>query len=93
MKGLSIVGAILLAISGVLFYFSTDFVLEKITMSHMMGIMGGIGIGLIIGGIVGYISKGDAMKQAELKRKMEELQNEKYVLQQKVNQQNNNQVS
>lgn len=87
MKGLTIVGIILLAISGVLFYFSTDFVVEKITISHIMGIMGGIGIGLIIGGIVGYISKGSAIKREETKKKIEALQNEKYKLQQKVNQQ------
>lgn len=89
MKGLSIVGIILLVISGVLFYFSTDFVIEKITISHVMGIMGGVGIGLIIGGIVGYISKGDAVKQAEIKKRIDQLQDEKYQLQQKVNQQNN----
>lgn len=85
MKGLTIVGGILLAISGVLFYFSTDFVIEKITMSHIMGILGGVGIGLIIGGIVGYISKGSAIKREEIKKKIETLQNEKYELQQKVN--------
>ena len=48
MKSLSIVGGILLLISGALFYYSTDFLLEKITMSHMMGVMGGIKIYLEI---------------------------------------------
>lgn len=90
MKGLTLVGVILLGISGVLFYVTTDFLVEKFTMSHIMGIMGGVGIGLIIGGIVGYISKGMAMKQEEIKRKMAQLQNDKYELQQKVNQQNQN---
>ena len=87
MRGLSIVGVILLAISGVLFYFTTDFAVEKITMSHVMGILGGIGIGLFIGGIVGYISKGSAIKREQEKKIIEKLKNDKYELQQKVNQQ------
>ena len=70
MRGLSIVGVILLAISGMLFYFTTDFAVEKITMSHVMGILGGIGIGLFIGGIVGYISKGSAIKREQEKKKV-----------------------
>lgn len=88
MKGLTLVGAILLGISGLLFYITTDFLVEKITMSHIMGIMGGIGIGLIIGGIVGYVSKGSAIKQEEIKKQIAKLQNDKYELQQKVNQKN-----
>lgn len=88
MKGLTLVGAILLGISGLLFYITTDFLVEKITMSHIMGIMGGVGIGLIIGGIVGYVSKGLAIKQEEIKRQIAKLQNDKYELQQKVNQKN-----
>lgn len=90
MRSLLIIGIILLGLSSVLFYVSTDFVLDKINMSHMMGIMGGVGIGLIIGGIGGYLSKGSDIKEAETKRKIEELQNEKYELQQKVKQQQNN---
>lgn len=88
MKGLTLVGTILLGISGLLFYITTDFLVEKITMSHIMGIMGGIGIGLIIGGIVGYISKGSAIKQEKIKEQIAKLQNDKYELQQKVNQNN-----
>ena len=57
MRGLSIVGVILLAISGMLFYFTTDFAVEKITMSHVMGILGGIGIGLFIGGSYREVEK------------------------------------
>lgn len=87
MKGLSIVGIILLAVSGMLFYFTTDFAVEKITMSHVMGILGGIGIGLFIGGIVGYVSKGSAIKREQEKKVIERLKNDKYELQQKVNQQ------
>lgn len=88
MKGLTLVGAILLGISGLLFYITTDFLVEKITMSHIMGIMGGVGIGLIIGGIVGYVSKGSAIKEEEIKRQIAKLQSDKYELQQKVNQNN-----
>ena len=87
MKGLSIVGIILLAVSGMLFYFTTDFAVEKITMSHVMGILGGIGIGLFIGGIVGYVSKGSAIKREQEKKVIERLKNDRYELQQKVNQQ------
>lgn len=88
MKGLTLVGAILLGISGLLFYITTDFLVEKITMSHIMGIMGGVGIGLIIGGIVGYVSKGSAIKEEEIKRQIAKLQSDKYELQQKVHQNN-----
>lgn len=88
MRGLTLVGVILLGISGLLFYITTDFLVEKITMSHIMGMMGGIGIGLIIGGIVGYISKGSAIKQEKIKEKIAKLENDKYELQQKVNQKN-----
>lgn len=87
MKGLSIVGVILLTISGILFYFTTDFAIEKITMSHVMGILGGIGIGLFIGGIIGYLSKAAAIKRVQEKQVLEKLRNDKYELQQKVNQQ------
>jgi hypothetical protein len=87
MKGLSIVGIILLAVSGMLFYFTTDFAVEKITMSHVMGMLGGIGIGLFIGGVIGYVSKGYAIKREQEKKVIERLKNDKYELQQKVNQQ------
>lgn len=68
MKSLSVIGMILLAVSALLFYLTTDFTVEKITISHVMGVMAGIGIGLIFGGLVGYVSKGSAIK-AEAKRK------------------------
>ncbi|MCX8534527.1 hypothetical protein [Chryseobacterium luquanense] len=68
MKSLSVIGMILLAVSALLFYLTTDFTVEKITISHVMGVMAGIGIGLIFGGLIGYVSKGSAIK-AEAKRK------------------------
>ncbi|WKS95044.1 hypothetical protein [Riemerella columbina] len=77
MKNLTIIGIILTAIAALLFYFTTDFRANAITLSHFMGIMGGIGIGLIIGGLVGYISKGNAVKEAAKRREFERLQKEK----------------
>lgn len=68
MKSLSITGLILLAVSALLFYLTTDFAVEQIKISHIMGMMAGVGIGLIIGGLVGYVSKGSAIK-AEQKKK------------------------
>lgn len=93
MKGLTIVGVILLTISGVLFYLTTDFLVERITISHLMGVMAGIGIGLFAGGIVGYVSKGSAVKRERERERIAKLQNEKYELQQKVKQQDNNNSS
>ena len=89
MKSLSIVGGILLLISGAMFYYSTDFLLEKITMSHMMGVMGGIGIGLIIGGIVGYISKGSAIREEKKRKQLAQLQKQNKELEKKVANLNN----
>lgn len=80
MKGISLTGLILLAISALLFYLTTDFTVERINLSHVMGIMGGIGIGLIIGGMVGYASKGTAVKEEERRREFKQLQLEKEEL-------------
>ncbi|MDQ1098024.1 MULTISPECIES: hypothetical protein [Chryseobacterium] len=77
MKSLSITGIVLLAISALLFYLTTDFTVERITLSHVMGVMAGIGIGLIIGGMVGYVSKGSAVKAEEKRREYKQLQKEK----------------
>ena len=62
MKSLLITGVTLLFISAFLFYFSTGYRFDEITPSHFMGVLGGIGIGLIIGGVVGYVSKGSSVK-------------------------------
>ena len=74
MKSLSIVGGILLLISGAMFYYSTDFLLEKITMSHMMG----------------YISKGSAIKEEEKRKQFAQLQKQNKELEKKVENINNN---
>jgi len=36
MKSITVVGMILLAVSALLFYLTTDFTVEKITISHVM---------------------------------------------------------
>lgn len=80
MKSISLTGLILLAVSALLFYLTTDFTVEKITLSHIMGIMAGIGIGLIIGGMIGYVSKGSAIKEEQRKKEFKQLQKEKQDL-------------
>lgn len=62
-------------------------------MSHMMGVMGGIGIGLIIGGIVGYISKGSAIREEEKRKQFAQLQKQNKELEKKVENINNNSSS
>lgn len=84
MKSISITGLVLLAVSVLLFYLTTDFTAEKITLSHMMGVMAGIGIGLIIGGMTGYISKGSAIKAEEKRIEFKRLQQEKEELEKKA---------
>jgi len=77
MKSLSLTGLVLLAVSALLFYLTTDFTVEKITLSHIMGMMAGVGIGLIIGGLVGYVSKGSAIKQEQKRKEYKQLQKDK----------------
>ncbi|MGO4708515.1 hypothetical protein AB4Y90_05225 [Chryseobacterium sp. 2TAF14] len=80
MKSISIIGMILLAVSALLFYLTTDFTVERITISHVMGVMAGIGIGLIFGGMVGYVSKGSAIKAEAKRQEFKQLQKEKEEL-------------
>lgn len=80
MKSLSITGFILLAVSALLFYLTTDFAVEQIKISHIMGMMAGVGIGLIIGGMVGYLSKGSAIKEEQRRKEFKQLQKEKEEL-------------
>ena len=77
MKSLLITGITLLCISALLFYFSTGYNLEEVQPSHFMGVLGGIGIGLIIGGIVGYVSKGSSVKAEQKRKELQRLQQEK----------------
>lgn len=80
MKSISVIGMILLAVSALLFYLTTDFTVERITISHVMGVMAGIGIGLIFGGMVGYVSKGSAIKAEAKRKEFIQLQKEKEEL-------------
>lgn len=78
MKGLSLAGLILLLIAFVLFYFNDNFsVIKLFEPITLMGILAGIGIGLFIGGLVGYISKGNAVKEAKIRQEFRQLQKEK----------------
>ena len=67
----------MLFISAFLFYFSTGYRFDEITPSHFMGVLGGIGIGLIIGGVVGYVSKGSSVKAEKKRKELIRLQKEK----------------
>jgi len=58
-----------------------------------MGVMGGIGIGLIIGGIVGYISKGSAIREEEKRKQFAQLQKQNKELEKKVESINNDSSS
>ncbi|MEA1851224.1 MULTISPECIES: hypothetical protein [Chryseobacterium] len=85
MKNLTITGLILLALSILLFYLTANnFTLNDLGMPHIMGILGGIGIGLIIGGMVGYVSKGSAIKAEEKRREFKKLQQEKEDLEKRA---------
>ncbi len=81
MKGLTFIGFILLGLAALLFNFNSDFRFAKLfEPTTLMGILAGIGIGLIFGGIVGYVSKGSAIKEAQRKKEMQQLQKEKSEL-------------
>ncbi len=84
MKSISFIGILLLIVSALLFYLSTDFAVEDLRLSHIIGILFGIGIGLILGGMVGYVSKGNALKQEQKRREFKELQKEKELLAKKA---------
>lgn len=81
MKNLTIIGLVLLALSILLFYLTANnFTVNDLGMPHIMGILGGIGIGLIIGGMVGYVSKGSAIKEEQRRKEFAQLQKEKQEL-------------
>lgn len=85
MKNLTITGLILLALSVLLFYLTANnFTVNDLGMPHIMGILGGIGIGLIIGGMVGYVSKGSAIKAEQKRKEFQKLQQEKEELEKRA---------
>nr|WP_305050068.1 hypothetical protein [Elizabethkingia bruuniana] len=73
MKNLTFVGIILLAIGVVLFYLNN----MALDLRVVYGALCGIGVGLIFGGIVGYVSKGSAVKQENKMRQFKQLQKKK----------------
>ena len=44
---------------------------------NLMGILAGIGIGLIMGGIVGYVSKGSSLREEEKRKELKQLRRDK----------------
>ena len=80
MKSVTFVGIVMLIIAALLFYLTTDFAVEQIKLSHIMGIMAGVGLGLILGSMVGYVSKGSAIKAEQKRKEFKQLQKEKAEL-------------
>lgn len=81
MKNLTFIGILLLAIAFLLYYMLPEFsVMRLFEPVSLMGILAGIGIGLIIGGIVGYVSKGSAIRAEAKKKELKQLQKEKVEL-------------
>lgn len=76
MKSLIIIGIILFGIGGLLFYLND----MAVDLRVVYGSLCGIGIGLIIGGLVGYVSKGSAVKEEQIRRELKQLQHEKAEL-------------
>lgn len=70
----------MLILAALLFYLTTDFAVEQIKLSHIMGIMAGVGLGLILGSMVGYVSKGSAIKAEQKRKEFKQLQKEKEEL-------------
>lgn len=80
MKSVTFIGIVMLILAALLFYLTTDFAVEQIKLSHIMGIMAGVGLGLILGSMVGYVSKGSAIKAEQKRKEFKQLQKEKAEL-------------
>ncbi len=76
MKSLVVIGIILFGLGALLFYLNN----MAIDLRVIYGALSGIGIGLIIGGLVGYVSKGNAVKEAKIRQEFKQLQKEKAEL-------------
>jgi len=72
MKSLIFIGIVLFGIGALLFYMNN----MAVDLRVIYGALCGIGIGLIFGGIGGYISKGSAVKQARKKEEFLRLRKE-----------------
>ncbi|MBN9311530.1 MAG: hypothetical protein BGO40_04150 [Chryseobacterium sp. 39-10] len=81
MKNLHFIGFLLLGLAFLLYYISPQFSWVKLVEPiSLMGILAGIGIGLIIGGIVGYVSKGTALKEEQKRKELKQLRKDKEEL-------------
>ncbi len=78
MKNLHFIGFLLLGLAFLLYYMLPEFSFVKLFEPiSLMGILAGIGIGLIIGGIVGYVSKGTALREEQKRKEIQQLRREK----------------
>ncbi|SFI41574.1 hypothetical protein [Halpernia frigidisoli] len=81
MKNLTFIGIILLALAFLLYYLMPEFSFIKLFEPiNLMGILAGIGIGLIIGGLVGYVSKGSSIRKSNQRKDYIQLEKEKKAL-------------
>lgn len=81
MKNLHFIGFLLLGLAFLLYYLLPEFSFVKLFEPiNLMGILAGIGIGLIIGGIVGYVSKGTALKEEQKRQEIRQLRKDKEEL-------------
>lgn len=81
MKNLHFIGFLLLGLAFLLYYISPQFSWVKLVEPiSLMGILAGIGIGLIIGSIVGYVSKGTALKEEQKRKELKQLRKDKEEL-------------
>lgn len=78
MKNLTFIGFLLLGLAFLLYYLLPEFSVVKLFEPiSLMGILAGIGIGLIIGGIVGYASKGTSLREDQKRKELKQLRKEK----------------
>lgn len=85
MKNLHFIGFLLLALAFLLYYLLPEFSFVKLFEPiSLMGILAGIGIGLIIGGIVGYVSKGTALREEQKRQELKKLRKEKEELDRQI---------
>ena len=81
MKNLTFIGFLLLGLAFILYYMLPEFSPVKLFEPiNLMGILAGIGIGLIIGGVVGYVSKGSALREEQKRKELKQLRKEKEEL-------------
>ena len=81
MKNLHFIGFLLLGLAFLLYYMLPEFSFVKLFEPiNLMGILAGIGIGLIIGGIVGYVSKGTALREEQKRQEIKQLRRDKEEL-------------